>query len=115
MNIACDDGHESYFRRFRQFDETGVLCSNNNTENETQNETKNNQDDEDAFDQMVVQAPKLENSFSQWIMADEIKADLPTNSQKAINHNLHERVQRVENLVAMLMQQKNDEMELLLK
>jgi len=69
----------------------------------------------DLFDPLAVEAPKLENSFSALIMADEITADLPMDSQQSINQNLHTRVQRLENLVAMLMQQKNDEMERLLE
>lgn len=73
-------------------------------------------DEDDAFDnKIVVEPPRLENSFSQWIMTDEIRPNLPTDSQQSINLNLHSRVQRLENLVAMLMQQKNDEMELLLE
>ena len=73
-------------------------------------------DEDDAFDnKIVVEPPRLENSFSQWIMSDEIRPDLPTDSQQSINLNLHSRVQRLENLVAMLMQQTNDEMELLLE
>ncbi len=74
-------------------------------------------DNDDAFEnKMVVEPPRLENSFSQWIMSDdEIRPDLPIDSQQSINLNLHSRVQRLENLVAMLMQQKNDEMELLLE
>jgi hypothetical protein len=69
---------------------------------------------DDAFEKMAVEPPKLENSFSALIMTDEITADLPRDSQQSINQNLHNRVQRLENLVAMLMQQKNDEMERLL-
>jgi hypothetical protein len=68
----------------------------------------------DILDMMAVEPPKLENSFSALIMADEITADLPTDSQKNINQSLHARVQRLENLVAMLMQQKNEELERLL-
>lgn len=69
---------------------------------------------DDAFEKMAVEPPKLENSFSALIMTDEITADLPRDSQESINQNLHNRVQRLENLVGMLMQQKNDEMERLL-
>jgi len=69
---------------------------------------------DDAFEKMAVEPPKLDNSFSALIMTDEITADLPRDSQESINQNLHNRVQRLENLVGMLMQQKNDEMERLL-
>jgi len=68
----------------------------------------------DAFETMIVEPPKLENSFSALIMADEITADLPTDSQKSVNQNLHKRVQRLENLVSMLMQQQNEDLERLL-
>jgi hypothetical protein len=69
---------------------------------------------DDAFEKMAVEPPMLENSFSALIMTDEITSDLPRDSQESINQNLHNRVQRLENLVGMLMQQKNDEMERLL-
>jgi len=69
---------------------------------------------DDAFEKMVLEPPKFENSFSALIMTDEITADLPMDSQQSVNQNLHTRVQRLENLVAMLMQQKNDDMERLL-
>ena len=71
-------------------------------------------EDNDVLERMAAEPPKLENSFSALIMADEITADLPTDSQKNINQSLHARVQRLENLVAMLMQQKNEELERLL-
>jgi len=70
---------------------------------------------DDPLARMAVEPPKLNDSFSALIMTDEITAVLPSDSQKSINENLHSRIQRLENLVAMLMQQKNDEMELLLK
>ena len=71
-------------------------------------------EDNDVLERMAAEPPKLENSFSALIMADEITADLPTDSQKNINQSLHARVQRLENLVAMLMQQKNEDLERLL-
>jgi len=45
------------------------------------------------------------------IMTDEITADLPTDSQKNRIQSLHASVQRLENLVEMLMQQKNEALE----
>mmetsp|Transcript_9458 Transcript_9458/g.20084 ORF Transcript_9458/g.20084 Transcript_9458/m.20084 type:complete len:299 (+) Transcript_9458:221-1117(+) len=77
-------------------------------------DTIRNLSTDDMFDTMAVEEPKLESSFSALIMADEITADLPTDSQKSINQNLHERVQRLENLVGMLMQQQNVDLERLL-
>lgn len=62
----------------------------------------------DVFETLPVEPPKLEESFSALIMADEMTAELPTDSQKNVNQNLHERVQRLENLVGMLMQQKDE-------
>lgn len=97
MNILCDNGES----RNKSFEERGMCQVVVPAD--------------DAFDERIVQPPKLDNSFSQLIMTDEIKAHLPTDSQQSVNLNLHSRVQRLENLVAMLMQQKNDEMELLLK
>ena len=61
----------------------------------------------------IVEPPKFETTFSALIMTDELTSDLPTTSQRDINHNLHMRVQRLENLVTMLMQQKNDEIEVM--
>ena len=70
-----------------------------------------NSESNDYLEILAAEPPKLENSFSALIMADEITADLPTDSQININQSLHARVQRLENLVAMLMQQKNEELE----
>ena len=101
--------------------EINTLCDDGESRNKFLEEERGSSihqlavDVDDAFDERVVEPPKLDNSFSQLIMTDEIKAYLPTDSQQSVNLNLHSRVQRLENLVAMLMQQKNDEMELLLK
>nr|QQP23548.1 mating-type related plus 3 [Pseudo-nitzschia multistriata] len=59
----------------------------------------------ETFDLMAVEPPQLENSFSALIMADEVTTELPTDSQMSVNLHLHKRVQRLENLVGMLMQQ----------
>jgi hypothetical protein len=56
----------------------------------------------------VREPPKLKNSLSAPIMTDEITAELSRGSQQCTNQNLHIRIQHLENLAAMLMQQKNE-------
>lgn len=51
---------------------------------------------------------KLKSSFSAPIISDEIISDLPRDLQQCANQNLHIRIQRLETLAAMLMQQKNE-------
>jgi len=88
--------------------------SNNNGYTDEQNQPKE-ANHNNAFEEAanIVEPPKFESTFSALIMTDELTSDLPTTSQRDINHNLHMRVQRLENLVTMLMQQKNDEIEVM--
>jgi hypothetical protein len=51
---------------------------------------------------------KLKKSFSAPIISDEIISDPPRELQQRTNQNLHVRIQRLETLAAMLMQQKNE-------
>jgi len=77
-------------------------------------EEKCDNENKDILEIMALEPPQLENSFSALIMTDEITADLPTGSLEEYKQSVHARVQRLENLVAMLMQQKNEEFERLL-
>lgn len=55
--------------------------------------------DDDTFEMMDVEPPKLENSFPAMIVADDIAPRGPH------SEDLHEKVRRLENLVAILMEQ----------